>query len=213
MHLKRKAMPRSWPVPKTGTKYVVKARPGRKEDFSLPLLILVRNILKMAKTKNEVQKILNGNEIIVNSKIAKDVKAPLGLFDTISIPKIGKSYKMVFSKNGKFDIEETKEPDTKICKVTGKTALKGKKYQINCFDGRNILSNEKIKVNDSVLFSFKDKKIIKVIPLKEKAHAYIIIGKHKGEKGTIEKIEGNSITVGIDKKPVNIQIENIFVVG
>lgn len=210
-HLKRIAMPKSWPIQRTGTKYIAKARPGRKTEFSIPILIVLRDMLKLADTKNEIRKIISMKEILVNGKTISDYKFPLGLFDVIAINSIGKSYKIIFS-NGKMNAEETKEADKKVCKVIGKKILNSKKQQINLFDGGNVLSNEKIKVNDSVVLSLKDKKISRIIPLKEKANVYIMGGKHIGEKGMIEKIENNQAIVKIGKHDVNIKLNNIFVI-
>jgi small subunit ribosomal protein S4e len=210
-HLKKIAMPRSWPLPRTGTKYIAKARPGIKQDQSLPILVVLRDMLKIATTRSEIKKILYVKEVLVNGKIIGDDKSPVGFFDVITIPKLKKSYKIIFSKKGKLGIEEAKESENKISKVIGKTILPGNKQQINLLDGNNILSKEKVKVNDSVIFSLKNKKIIKIVPLREKAEVYIIAGKHIGEKGTIEKIENKNAIIKIEKKSVNIGLGNIFV--
>jgi len=210
-HLKRIAMPRSWPMPKTGTKYLVKARPGRKNEFSLPLLIVLRDLLDIVKTKSEAKKVLFMKEVSVNGKIVGDYKFPVSIFDIISIPKMKKSYKIIVKENGKLGIEETKD-ETKLSKVIGKTILSGKKTQINLFDGNNMLSNDKIKINDSIVMSLKDKKIVKILPLKEKARVSIIGGKNIGKEGIIEKIEDNQVIVNIEKKDVNIRLNNILVI-
>ena len=152
-------------------------------------------------------------EIFVNGKAIHDYQFPVGIFDTVTLPKMKKSYKILFSKNGKLEAKEAKETETKVNKIVGKKILPGNKQQINLFDGTNILSKEKVKINDSVLFSLKDKKIVKIIPLKEKAEVYIINGKHLGETGTIDKIENNESIVQIGKKSVNIKLNNIFVTG
>jgi len=210
-HLKRIAMPKSWPISRSGTKYITKVRPGRKDEFSIPALIVLRDMLNVADTKNEIRKIISMKEIIVNGRTISDYKSALGLFDVITLNSMGKNYKIIF-RNRKMDVEETKETDKKICKIIGKKILSGKKQQINLFDGRNIISNEKVKVNDSVVLSLKDKKITKILPLKEKADVYIIGGKHIGEKGTIEKIETNQAIIKIGKNDVNIKLGNIFVI-
>jgi small subunit ribosomal protein S4e len=210
-HLKRLAMPKTWPIPKTGTKYLAMAMPGRRKKFSIPLVIVLRDILKIANTRNETQKILSMKEVLVNGKIVRDHKMPLGLFDIISIPKLGKNYVVIFNEHKKISLEETKNIDQKIYKVVGKKILAGKKQQINLFGGVNILSNEKLKVNDSIIVSLKDNKILKVLPLKEKARLYVMGGKHLGEKGTIEKIADNEVIANIEKKQVNIKTENLIV--
>jgi ribosomal protein S4E len=78
--------------------------------------------------------------------------------------------------------------------------LKGKKQQINFSDGRNLTSNFECKINDSAIINFKDKRIEKCLPMKEKAKVAIILGKHIGEKGIIEKID-------INKKIAKIKVE------
>ncbi len=51
MHLKRTATPRAWPIPKTGTKYIVSADPGRRKRYSVPILIVLRDMLNLGDTK------------------------------------------------------------------------------------------------------------------------------------------------------------------
>jgi small subunit ribosomal protein S4e len=210
MHLKRINTPKTWPIPKTGTKYIVSAEPGRRKKYSVPILIVLRDMLNLGDTKNEITKILSMKDVLVNGRAVTSHKLPVGIFDVISIPKIGKNYMIIF-KNRKIGIEEAKESGTRICKVIGKKMLAGKKQQINLFGGNNVLSNEKIKVNDSVALSLKDNKIAKVIPLKENAEIYIIGGSHLGESGTIEKLENSNAVVKIGKQNINISLKNIFV--
>ena len=210
-HLKKIAMPRSWPLKKTGTKYIVKARPGIGNGTSIPILLVLRDMLHVASTRSEVKQIIFMKDVMINGRVINDDKFPAGLFDIITLHKLKKSYKIIFLKNGKLGIEESKEAENKISKVIGKKILKGNKQQINLLDGSNILSKEKVKVNDSIIFSLKDKKLVKVMPLKEKADVYIIGGKHIGEKGTIEKIDARQAIIKIEKKSVNIQLNNIFV--
>ena len=75
-----------------------------------------------------------------------------------------------------------------------------------------MLSNEKVNINDSILLSLKDKKVVKVLPLKEKARVFIMGGKNIGKQGIIEKIEDNQAIVNIEKKNVNIRLNNILVI-
>lgn len=212
MHLKRIATPRTWPISKTGTKYIVSAEPGRRKRYSVPILIVLRDMLKLGDTKNEITKIMSMKDVLVNEKVVVSHKLPVGIFDMISIPKISKNYRIIF-KNGKISIEETKESGIKICKVISKKMLPGKKQQINLFGGNNVLSNEKVKVNDSISLSLKDNKIMKIIPLKEKAEVYIIGGSHLGESGTIEKLEDGNAIIKIGKQNITLSLNNVFVTG
>ena len=73
--------------------------------------------------------------------------------------------------------------------------LKGKKIQINFNDGRNLISKESVNIGDSAIIGFKEKKIEKILPVKEKSKVLIIKGKHLGDIGEIISINNNKITV------------------
>jgi len=211
-HLKRMAMPRSWPLPRKGSKYVTKPLPGKKIEYALPICIILRDILKIATTKKEVKKILLAKEVFVDNKIIKDILFPVGLFDIIALPKINKYYRMEFSRKGKLKIEEIKENEayTKPCKIIGKKILKKGKIQINLYDGKNFLY-DKGKVNDSVIIDLKQNKIVKHLPLKEGSFVYVIKGKYVGVKGKVVKKEENFVTIK-DSKQIKIAASNVFVI-
>ncbi len=210
-HTKRPAVKKTWPIKRKGTKFIVVPRNNKKNG--IPLLIVMRDILKLVKNRKELKRILNKREIKVNGKIIRDEKYSLLLFDVVSIEKVRKNYRVVISKKGKIKIEEAseEEKDKKISKIIGKKILKKAKKQINLSDGRNILVKEDMKIGDSVVFNFVEKKIEKILPLKSGAEVLIIKGKHLGEKGKIEKIEGDKAKIKdfeIDIKYL-MAIENI----
>jgi|TARA_Y100000034_G_scaffold19272_2_gene21709 small subunit ribosomal protein S4e len=211
MHLKRQKTPKKWPIPRKGTAYVV--RPNNNLKNSIPILIVLRDILKLAQNRKEVKKAIHSKHILLNNKILKDEKNPMLLFDILSIVPSKKHYRMELSKKGKFQIKET-EINKKISKIINRKILKGKKIQLNLSDGKNFLSDIKCNVNDSVLINLKDKKIEKCIPLKEKAKIIIIGGKHTGETGIINNINSKrKITESvIDKKNVNVLIKQLMVI-
>jgi len=102
----------------------------------------------------------------------------------------------------------------KISKVIDKKMIKGKKIQINLMDGRNVLSNIKVKVNDSVVFSFKDNKIEKILPLEEGVNIVVFAGKHSGEKGVVNTLdyEKKMVEVKLDEKETKVLIKQLIVV-
>ena len=53
-HLKRQNAPKSWPIPRKGTTFVV--RPNFGFSKGIPLLIILRDMLKIAENKKEVKK-------------------------------------------------------------------------------------------------------------------------------------------------------------
>jgi small subunit ribosomal protein S4e len=131
---------------------------------------------------------IHEKNVLVNGKPAVDEKNSVLLFDTLGIVPLKKNYRMNLTKNGKFFLEEISEKDIekKITKIINKKMLKGKRTQLNCIDGRNILSNEKCKINDSIVVNLKNNKIEKILPLKEKAKVIVFSGKHAGK---LEKLK------------------------
>lgn len=214
-HLKRQAVPKSWPMQRKGTAFVVKPNSGFSD--SLPVLIILRDMLRVAQNRKETKKMIHMKSILLNGREIMDEKTGVVLFDVITLTPSGKNYKLSILKNGKYDAEEIKESEahTKVAKVIDKKMLKGKKIQLNLSDGRNFLSNMKCKVNDSVLINLGDKKIEKCLPLEENCEVMVFAGKHSGEKGKIEKInkERKIVEINTGKEKINVLIKQVIVTG
>ena len=206
MHLKRQEMPKNWPVKRKGTKYAV--RTGFGEGKSIPLLIVLRDILGLAQNRKEVRMALHQKNIFVNAKPARDEKSILVLFDTIAILPMKKHYALGLSSKGQFDLKEISEKESlrKISKIIGKKILKGKKTQLNLSDGRNFLSDINCKVGDSVIINMKENKIEECIQLKEKTKFVVFSGKHAGKTGIISKVSDDRRTVEVDFGRGNINV-------
>ena len=213
-HLKRQEVPKNWPIPRKGTAYVVK--PLSELSSSIPLLIILRNILNVAKNRREVKRSIHLTQILLNTKKVKDEKASLSLFDTPSIIPLKKNYRVELSEKGKFEIKEIKEGESnyKIAKITDKRTLRGKKTQLNLSDGRNFLSTIKCAVNDSGVINLKEGKIEKCLPLKENSRALVIAGKHAGETGVIRSIDKERKMVSLESKDasVNVLIKQLIII-
>lgn len=213
MYLKRQKAPKNWPITRKGTKYIVK--PSCNIQQAIPILIILRDILKIAQNRKEVKKAIHMKNILLNNKIIIDEKIPCFLFDVIKIVPGKKYYKVNLSKNGKFCVEEINENESnyKISKILGKKIIKGKKIQINLSDGRNFLSDIKCKINDSILIDLEKQKIEKCLPLKEKSEVIVYFGKYAGKKGIIEKIDHKNkiVELRINKEKNNILIKQLMV--
>jgi len=213
-HLKRQKVPKNWPVQRKGTKFVV--RPRFSFEEGLPLLVILRDVLKVAQNRKEVKKAIYSKNILLNNRELKDERTNALLFDTITLVPSKKSYKLGLLKNGRFDLEEIKkgEENQKIAKIVNKRTLKKKKTQLNLSDGRNFISDIKCNINDSVLINFKDKKIEKCLPLKEKEKVIIFAGKHSGATGKVNKIkkERKMAELDIEGKKINVLIKQLMVI-
>lgn len=217
-HLKRIAAPPSWDINRAGGKYTIRPKAGAHSlAESLPLGMLIRDELKLASTLAEARKVLSNNPIQVDGKRRTEYRFSVGLFDVIGIPK-GSSqsaYRLFINKKGRLILREiaVKESASKICKVTGKTAFSGKKIQLHLHDGKNILTEEKVKVGDSVLITLPQFEIKEVLPLAPKAAVLLTGGKHQGEMGLLKELSGEEATFVKEGKEIKTAKKYLFVVG
>jgi small subunit ribosomal protein S4e len=211
-HIKRKTIPEFWPISRTGTKYM--AVPSHNIESSIPLIIVIRDILGLVKNMKEMKKIVHEKKVSVNGKIVSEINYPITLFDTFAIPSINKFYKTTLNER-KIEVIETKGNETtKVDKVIGKKILPGKKIQLNFKSGRNIISNEKIATGDFAVIDLEKNKIKKIIKLEKDSKIIIIEGKHKGKAGKIKEIikEGENIVAKIksEEEEISTNIKNLF---
>jgi small subunit ribosomal protein S4e len=193
-HQKRIAAPRSWKIERKTSYWAVKPKPGpHPQDRSMPLLLVVRDMLKLADSSREAKRILNEGNVVVNGKVMKDHKFPVGVFDILSIPLIKANYMVLLDKKDKLSLVEVgkRAASKKLCRVNGKRMIKEGAVQLNLHDGRNILPGESgagIKTHDSLLISIPDNKIVKHFAYKMGSKVVVIGGKHSAQTGEIEEI-------------------------
>ena len=191
-HLSRLAMPRTWPFKRKGIKFIVRPKSSRPMGYSLPLLLVVREMLGYVKTAKEAKKVLNSGNVLVNKNIVKDVRLSVGLMDVVEFPKLKTQFRVLLNKQGKFKLQaiDAKEAGLKPAKVIGKTILKDKKVQVNLDDGNNLLLKENnYKVGDSLLIDSEKKEVKEHLPLEKGATIYLVAGKKIGTMGTVESIK------------------------
>jgi len=213
MHLRRETVPRKWPVSRKGTKYVI--RPNSNLRKGIPILVFIRDMLKVAQNRKEVKKAIHTKDILINGKSARNEKDAVLLFDKVTLVPSKKNYKLNLAENGKYTAEEINDSEakSKVSRVNDKKILRGKKTQLNLSDGRNYLTDLKCGVNDSVVIDFATRKISKCLPLKEKARVIVFAGKHTGKRGEIVKMmpERKMVSLIAGKDTINVLIKQIMV--
>ncbi len=217
-HLKRQGAPTSWKTDRKGYKFIVRPKPGKKLEMSMPLSIIFKNVLKYCKTTKEVKSILHDKEIIVDGKRRKDHRYSMGMMDTMRMPVSKENYRMLINSKGKLVLVSIsdKEAELKPCRVVDKTLQKSGKIQLNFSDGRTFIydGKDKISTGDTVLLNLNSKKIEKIIPLEKGSYGVVIRGKHLGKKGTIENIESKTVMIKTeDKELIPAKKAFVFVVG
>ena len=211
-HMKRLAMPKTWPIPKKVHLWATKQSAGAHSvDSSMPAAMILRDILKVCDTAKEAKKIIAARDLIVNGKAVKDAKAPVGLMDVVSLPKSGANYRVLLTSKGKLTLVPITADDARwiLCRIENKTKVAGGKIQLNLSGGRNILVDEnKYSTGDSVKLCLENNKIVADYPLAENAVVLVISGRHIGAIETVDKY-----TVVTFKDNTETVKKNVFVIG
>ena len=206
-HLMRVNAPKSWPIERKTKKFVAKPAPGpHRLKECMPLGVILRELLKISSKKRDIKIILNNKNVLVNNKVRKEVRFPVGILDTLSLPDLNKFYRIVYNKKGKLNLIEVPKEETlqKTLKITNKTMLTKGKLQLNLYDGENlIIDKNNCKVGDSVVI--KDNKILKYLKFEKDAIVYLTGGKHIGTKGIVLEIKK---TQGRGKNILVYKIDN-----
>ncbi len=195
--LKRLAAPEFWPISKKERKWAVKPRPGpHSQEYSIPLLIIVRDILGYAKTGREARKIISEGHFKVDGRIRKDYKYPVGFMDVIEVIDTKEYYRVVPYPTKVFKLQPISEEEARIkpVRIENKTTVRGGHIQLNLFDGRNILIRVKDPRNpvedvyrtmDTLVITIPEQEIKDVIKFERGKLAIIIGGRNVGRVGRI----------------------------
>ena len=190
-HQKRLSSSKVLSIPKKKHKWVTRSSPGpHGKDESLPLLVAVRDNLGLCDTGKEARRIIGNREVVVDMRPTRDFKRPLGLMDTVSLPKAKQHYRVLLDKKGRLQLVPIEEVDTawKLVRIEDKTTLKGGRTQINLHDGRNILlEKDEYKTGDVLKIQLPDQKVLSHYPMQRGAVAMVISGSHTGGMSTVEQ--------------------------
>jgi small subunit ribosomal protein S4e len=199
-HLKALAAPAFWPILRKEHKWVVNPSPGPHPiERCIPLLILVRDILKYAKTGAEARKIIAEGHFKIDGRVRRNYKYPVGPMDVIELPKTGEYYRVIPVPTKVLDLLKITPEEARIkpCRIENKTTVRGGHIQLNLHDGRNVLvkvSDPRNPVEDvyetlgTVVISLEDNRIIDYIPPEKGVIAIVIGGKNVGRVGRIVDI-------------------------
>jgi small subunit ribosomal protein S4e len=198
--LKRNPAPRFWPLHRKEFLWVVKPSPGPHSLANcLPLSIVLRDILEVAKTRKEAKKIISEGKVYVDGKVRRKDDFPIGLMDVVSIPDLNKFFRVTPFHKGLFLNPISKEEASfKLCKVEDKTTVENGHVQFALHDGSNILaktadSESPKEVNyetfDVLKLGLPEKQVVDRLKTKEGNLAVITGGKNIGKQGRIVEIE------------------------
>ncbi|MCX8178370.1 MAG: 30S ribosomal protein S4e [Candidatus Aenigmarchaeota archaeon] len=221
-HMKTFSAPKSWKIPAKSRPWVVRPMPGpHKKTKSIPLAVIIRDILKMADTYKEAKTIISNGNVLVDGIVRKDPKFSPGMMDVISIPSLNKNFRIVVSKGGLKLIEINKnEAKMKLCRINRKKLTKGKKVQLGTHDGRTFIVKEKTySTGDSILVEVPEQKIVEHLKMEKGMLGLITGGENIGEIVKINQIkrtrsrEPNKVSCSLKDREIDAVKDDVFVIG
>lgn len=219
-HMKRLAAPRTWPLKRKVSVWATKQSPGAHTlESSMPATMVLRDMIGVCDTAKEAKRIIGNRELFVDGKAVKDPKAPIGVMDTVSVPKMGLNYRMLLTDKGKLTMVSIEEDEAKwkLCRIEGKTKISGGKIQLNLSGGRNIvLDSNQYKTGDTLKIDVAEQKIMATYPMVDGAPVLIINGALAGKVETVTEqvaVRGPSDNVVKFKNGSETVKRNVFVIG
>ncbi len=212
--LKREPAPGFWPIHRKDATWAPSTRPGpHPRERSIPLVLVIREILGHAKIAKEAIRIINSGKVKVDGVARKDHRFPVGLMDVVQIESAGQIFRVLPKPNRGLSLSPIaqKEAGFKLCKVVGKRNIEGGKTQFNLHDGRNIIiqtrdpkqkTGEQTPVGGAMQLTVPDQKLIKYVPFQQGAVGLVIDGRNQGLYGKII-----SVTPGTHARPKMVKIE------
>ncbi len=193
--LKRAAAPRTWTIPRKGTKWVKRPGPGpHAQEESMPLQVVLRDVLAIARSAREARILLREGHVKVDGQVVKDLDRGLGLMDTLSLSApLDAHYRMVKNQRGKLVLVKIPSPEAglKIGQVRFKHTVRSGRVEVTLHDGRNLLvpASTPYRVGDSVKIEVPTQKVVDHYPLAPGALAFVAGGSHVGQVARVDRIE------------------------
>ncbi|MBA7676837.1 hypothetical protein ES703_85082 [subsurface metagenome] len=229
--LKRLNTPKFLQIKRKHGKFFMKPSSGPHPiRFCLPLLHIVRDLLKIVDNHREAKKLIGLGNFKVDGRVVKDTTYPVGLMDVLSIVKTNTHYRVLPDSHHGLILYEIPEAEStfKLCRITQKTTLKGGNIQLNLHDGRNIFISIKDPKNpkedvyrrmDVLKITIPDQQIIKNLKFKEGHLAIIMSGKNIGQVGKIITIlkrfgpKASTVSIQHDDSHTETLYEYTFIIG
>jgi len=229
---KRLSAPIAYPIPRKQGTFTIKPYPTRSTmESSIPLGIVIREILGYAKTLSEVKKILSKKIIKIDGKMQTSYKSSLGPMDILEITKTEEYFRLTpYRGKRRFKLHPISKEDAhlKIQRIQRKQTVRKNLIQLTFHDGRNYLMDPEeeykfpisdLAVKDSVMFNLEDKRIEDHYPFTEGNTALILGGHNVGLVGKIQEIEAQSgrrtraITLETEEGEIKTTDQHLFVIG
>lgn len=222
-HLKRYAAPRVLRLPRKSYPWVVKPAPGpHPRESSLPLRVLLRDYLSLARIAREADRTLAERHVTVDGRVRRDPKFSVGLMDVLQLPALDRNYRVLLDHRGRLVPREIDraEASVKLCKVVRKDIIRGKRVQLTFHDGKTLVGDfGGLKPGDGVKLALPDLRVLERFPFEKGVTALVTGGKNVGKVGEITDIkfiagtQPNIVTLEAHGETFQAPEHYVFVVG
>jgi len=195
-HLTTHKAPSFWHIKIKEHAFTIRPNAGPHPlEHSMPLGIILRNVLRFSKTVVEAKRLLAERKVLVDGKVRFDHKYPVGLMDVIYLKAAEAFYRVLPNSKNKMALVKitAEEASFKLEKITGKRLLRDNVVQLNFHDGRSVAVKVDdpfnihlaYKLMDTVKISIPEGQLLEHIPLQEGAYVAITGGTKIGKYGTL----------------------------
>lgn len=220
--VKRQMAPVFWDIRRKESQFVLSVKSGcHSKDRAYPLGIVLRDVLKLAGTMHEAERIVNTRKVKIDGITVKDVNFAVGLMDVIEFVSAGQSYRLV-PKNSELLVPlsiSDEEKTQKLVKVTKKITIRGNKLQYSFHDGKTLISDQKFLVGDSCLLQIPDTKINKHIKFAKDCIVLVTRGENAGSIGKVDDIKDGIFSlpkralISFSDRSIELPVELVMAIG
>ncbi|HXZ90378.1 MAG TPA: 30S ribosomal protein S4e [Candidatus Dormibacteraeota bacterium] len=210
-HLKRLASPPYWPIHRKEHPWAPKPSAGpHAASQSVPLDILVRDELGLAKTRREFSKIAAGGRVKIDGRARRKNHAA-GLMDVLEFAEANLAYRMLPIKGKGLGLVKIpkEEAKFKLCKILGKSTAPKGMIQYGTHDGRSLTfpstdtQSAAFSTNDTLRISIPTQKVLNHIKFEKGNYALVTAGRNIGKSGKILELQQGTAT-----RPAMVRIED-----
>ncbi len=225
--LKRLAAPRTYKIPRKVFKWAVKTVPGpHPADSSIPVAVLLRDVLGVARNLREVKYILRKGYLKIDGKVIREYRYPVGLMDVVELVPSKEFYRILPDTVGYLKPKkiEGEEVALKPLRIKNKVMVKGAKIQLTTHDGRNFLVEKDsdlyvLKPGDTILYDFVKKVVVDTFRMEKNTYALVVWGRKRGVAGKIVNIwkphplKPKNVAIQVDSNIYETIFEYVFPIG
>jgi len=210
-HLKRLPAPSYWPIHRKEAAWAPKPNPGAHAARAcLPLGVILRDALHLAKTRREAVRILSQGKVKVDGRTRFDENYCVGLMDVVELADANVAYRILpVERQGLTILRIPKdEAKFKLCKVMDKRIAPKGSVQFGVHDGRNIVppkdqTSSEYRTNDTLRVSLPTQRILSHIKFAKGNLALVVAGRNAGKSGKIVELQNGTAT-----RPAMVTIED-----